>query len=260
MTTSNYNRSRFVPGGDGAVMRNVENSAIKILQESRMSSNNSRAAKTWPGNRHDTLSGRDVPIEDIDGVSAAHRRPALVPLPDSSARRIPSVGPESAKEADRPPLSFWSVVFENLMESFVLYGSSLHPNAFPVELPRMDHNIPQPADEMPPPRGPRAVVPYSASPGEVAAAHLKKMSGDLRIVSVESGFVKSDGGAPVGVIRRRARELWNLTAGLWTDWRHEREIKRAVRALAEFDDRTLRDMGIGDRAQIELTVRHGRDF
>src|SRR5882757_3403869 len=137
MTTSNYNRSRFVPGGDGAVMRNVENSAIEILQESQMLSNNSRAAETRPGNRHDALSGRDIPIEDIDGVVAGNRRLAPVPRPDSSARRISS--------------------------------------------------------------------------------------------------------------------------GIWTNWRRERAIKRAVYALAEFDDRTLREMGIPQRSQIERTVRHGRD-
>jgi hypothetical protein len=31
-------------------------------------------------------------------------------------------------------------------------------------------------------------------------------------------------------------------------WRNEREIKRAVRALTEFE--TLRDMGIRDRSQV----------
>jgi uncharacterized protein YjiS (DUF1127 family) len=259
MTASNYDRSRFVPGGDGAVMRNVENSAIEILQESRMSSNNSRAAKTRSGNRHDTLSGRDVPIEDIDGVFAAHRRPAVVPRPGSSARPIPSIGPESAKEADRPPLSLWSLVFENLMESYVLYGSSLHPTAFPVELPRMDHNIPQPADAMSPPRGPRAVVPYSARPGEMAAAHLEQTSGDAGVAFVDVGLLDSEGATSVGVVRRTARRLWNLTAAFWANWRREREIKKAVCALAEFDDRTLRDMGIRQRSEIEQTVRHGRD-
>src|SRR5882672_23503 len=258
MTASNYNRSRFVPGGDGAVMRNVENSAIKILQESRMSSNNSLTAKTWSGNRHDALSGRDVPIEDIDGVFAAHRRPALVSRPDSSGRRIPSIGPESAKEADHPPLSSWSVVFAHLMESYVLYGSSLYPNAFPVELPRMDYKGPQPADAMSPPRGPRAVAPYSASPGEVAAAHLEQTSGSAGVAFVDVGLLDSEGATSVGVVRRTARRLWNLTAGFWANWRREREIKKAVCALAEFDDRTLRDMGIRQRSEIERTVRHGR--
>ncbi len=43
------------------------------------------------------------------------------------------------------------------------------------------------------------------------------------------------------------------------DWRNEREIRRAVRALAKFDDQVLRKMGIADRSQIELTVRFCRE-
>jgi uncharacterized protein YjiS (DUF1127 family) len=48
-------------------------------------------------------------------------------------------------------------------------------------------------------------------------------------------------------------------SSLWTHWRNEREIKRAVRALTQFEDQTLRDMGIPERSQIELTVRFCRD-
>jgi uncharacterized protein YjiS (DUF1127 family) len=48
-------------------------------------------------------------------------------------------------------------------------------------------------------------------------------------------------------------------ASRWAKWRHEREVRKAVAALAEYDDRTLRDMGILDRAHIEQRVRVGRD-
>jgi uncharacterized protein YjiS (DUF1127 family) len=49
------------------------------------------------------------------------------------------------------------------------------------------------------------------------------------------------------------------TPSLWTRWKIEREVKRAARALAEFDDQTLREMGIGDRSQVEFTVRFCRE-
>jgi uncharacterized protein YjiS (DUF1127 family) len=39
----------------------------------------------------------------------------------------------------------------------------------------------------------------------------------------------------------------------------EREIRRAVDALAKLDDGTLRDIGIPDRSQIELVVRYWHD-
>ncbi|MCA1452678.1 DUF1127 domain-containing protein [Bradyrhizobium sp. BRP22] len=42
-------------------------------------------------------------------------------------------------------------------------------------------------------------------------------------------------------------------------WRREREVRKAVAALSEFDDRTLRDMGIVSRTDIEHTVRCCQD-
>ena len=41
--------------------------------------------------------------------------------------------------------------------------------------------------------------------------------------------------------------------------RRELEIKKAVAALAKLDDRTLRDIGIPQRSQIEQVVRYCRD-
>jgi uncharacterized protein YjiS (DUF1127 family) len=49
------------------------------------------------------------------------------------------------------------------------------------------------------------------------------------------------------------------TADHWAIWRREREINVAVAALSEHDDRTLRDMGIPLRSQIEQVVRQGRN-
>jgi uncharacterized protein YjiS (DUF1127 family) len=53
--------------------------------------------------------------------------------------------------------------------------------------------------------------------------------------------------------------IWRAVASEWAKRRREREIKRAVAALAEYDDRLLRDMGFSHRSQIEQTLRNGRD-
>jgi hypothetical protein len=53
--------------------------------------------------------------------------------------------------------------------------------------------------------------------------------------------------------------IWRTVAGGWARWRREREIKKAVAALAEQDDRMLRDMGILHRSRIERILRYGRD-
>jgi uncharacterized protein YjiS (DUF1127 family) len=57
----------------------------------------------------------------------------------------------------------------------------------------------------------------------------------------------------------RRRPIKTLIAAPWNRWRNEIEIRRTTRALAEFDDSTLRDLGIPDRSQIEFTVRFCRE-
>jgi uncharacterized protein YjiS (DUF1127 family) len=47
-------------------------------------------------------------------------------------------------------------------------------------------------------------------------------------------------------------------AALWNHCRDERDIRRAIRALARLDDRSLRNIGIRDRSEIEFTVRFCR--
>jgi uncharacterized protein YjiS (DUF1127 family) len=54
--------------------------------------------------------------------------------------------------------------------------------------------------------------------------------------------------------------IWRAIASRWAKWRREGEVKKAVAALAQYDDRTLRDMGIPHRSQIEQIVRDGRDY
>jgi uncharacterized protein YjiS (DUF1127 family) len=53
--------------------------------------------------------------------------------------------------------------------------------------------------------------------------------------------------------------IWRVIASRRAKWRREREVNKAVAALAQYDDRTLRDMGIPHRSQIEQMVRGGRN-
>lgn len=229
-------------------------------------SNLSLASKARTSNRQHALSGRDLPIEHIDDAHVANHKPALVPrpdLPNSNAREILSIAAEPAKETDRSPLALWSAVFAEFMEGVILYGASLHPNAsFPIERFRSDRNISQSSD-ISPPRGLDAVVPSSANPQETVTQFEydknRNASGESKLSSADAGLHEFDGAASLGGVRRSARWSCNLITGLWTYWRREREIKRAVYALERFDDRTLRDMGIHHRSQIEQTVRYCRD-
>jgi uncharacterized protein YjiS (DUF1127 family) len=58
---------------------------------------------------------------------------------------------------------------------------------------------------------------------------------------------------------RRILSLAAAARWIGARWRREREIRRAVDALAKLDDGTLRDIGIADRSQIDPVVRYCRD-
>jgi uncharacterized protein YjiS (DUF1127 family) len=115
---------------------------------------------------------------------------------------------------------WWSVVLPFLMEGFAVYGAALHPNAaFSVEAMQRTASV----------RAPRPA-----------------------------------GGQPLTDLHARRRWRWWAALGetaavLLMHWWREREINRAVAALSSYDDRTLRDLGISGRADIERVMRYCRD-
>ncbi len=138
----------------------------------------------------------------------------------------------------------WSVIL-SFMEGFVLYGAALHPAAaMPAHAIlaarndwATDRQISEPAE------------PVRSSGGDGA-----ERNGD----AVKCG----------GVLPRDAQPArrWNWlrsTGGMLTvllsHLRREREIRRTVAALMELDDRTLRDLGIHGRSEIEWAVRYFHD-
>jgi uncharacterized protein YjiS (DUF1127 family) len=238
-----------------------------------MLSSYSLVSNTRGSNRHYKLSGDDAAIKNVDRAFVDHHQRAPIARPDltnSSVRERRSIVTEPA-EMDRAPLTLWSALLGYVMEGFVLYGASVHPNAcFPIErfMERfpVDHYISQ-SGGLSPLIGCGAVVPYSADPLERVAqsehGKNRNTSGETKCSSAEAGVFEPNSFTSHGVGRWNTRWswhlYWSLIAGFRTDWRREREIKRAVYALDSFDDRTLRDMGIRHRSQIEQTVRYCRD-
>ncbi|WFU22965.1 DUF1127 domain-containing protein [Bradyrhizobium sp. CB1717] len=137
-----------------------------------------------------------------------------------------------------------SVAFA-FMEGFALYGAALHPSAaMPV------HAILAARREWEP--YPEADEP--ATPVQ---------NGDGRGTLSTGNVVKFDRILPLDVQPER-RWSWLGSAGetltvLLAHLRREREIRRAVAALTELDDRTLRDLGIRGRSDVERMVRYCRD-
>lgn len=208
-----------------------------------------QASKNQAFDRSDGFGGDD----DSHARRSAGRKLELVSrsdFVDSSAWETLPNAVDAVAEADRSSESSWSAAFTWIMEGFLLYGASLHPNsAFPIALLPAERDIPQPA-EVSPSRGFSSVGLHAESSGRTAPRAGQGAGWNI---------FGAGGGAAAGVVRRSARQPRQFIADVWTNWCREREIRRAVSALEQFDDRTLRDMGIPSRSRIDHAVRYCRD-
>ena len=169
-------------------------------------------------------------------VRSGPDRAAVQGIADTGSR--PDTEPESEVGI------FWSVLF-GLMEGFALYGAALHPTAaMPVHaiLAARKDLGPQPEDSEP-----EEPLRNSASAGPVSNGNVVKLD-QVRPIEGQS--------------TRRwhwLRVVAAKVAALFEYLRREHEIRAAVVALNDLDDRTLRDLGIRCRSEIEWTVRYCRD-
>jgi uncharacterized protein YjiS (DUF1127 family) len=158
---------------------------------------------------------------------------------------LPEPGPASTSttaRADCAPPSLWWSVLASFAEGFGAYGVALYPTGdIPVQ----------------------AILLARRESLQRPGCRDLTVTGHEREADLLSENTRLGGGSTLDV---RPPRHWNLLAliydtfaALWARWHREREIRRAVMALAQFDDRTLRDMGIASRSEIEQVVRYCHD-
>ena len=158
-------------------------------------------------------------------------------MPESGPAAISAIA-----RAGNAPTSLWWSVLAAFTEGFGAYGVALYPSAdFPVQAILVARR-----DSLQHPRS-----------RELAASR-HKPEDDLLSDNIRLGGGSARGARPPWH-RNLLASIYDTAAALWAHWRREREIKRAVVALAQFDDRTLRDMGIASRSEIEHVVRYCHD-
>ncbi|RXT45684.1 DUF1127 domain-containing protein [Bradyrhizobium betae] len=181
-------------------------------------------------------AGRLVRFDDGGLVRPGSGRSTMPGVADIGSH--PDAGPE------RDTGTFWWALAFSLMEGFALYGAALHPTAaMPVHAILAATRDRQPADAGEPPQRAR-----SSSGAEAES------TGNV----VEFDRVRPRDAQPERHwtwLRAAGETVSALTAQL----RREREIRRAIAALKDLDDRTLRDLGIRGRSEIEWTVRYCHD-
>ena len=171
-----------------------------------------------------------------------------------------------ARSATGPADTIWRSVLWFFLEGFALYGASVHwvaTTAVTAIVSEVDARQRQKSARsqrhkyislVPPAAGHRTVLEREDAVDRTASG--------TRMSSTRDGF------APPAREVDRYRfvypgwlaVIWYATTNRWAIWRRDREIKVAVAVLSDYDDRTLQDMGIPHRSQIERIVREGRNY
>ncbi|WP_445220602.1 DUF1127 domain-containing protein [Bradyrhizobium sp. Pa8] len=148
----------------------------------------------------------------------------------------------SIEEAEPPFTNLCLMALAFFMEGFAVYGASFHPTAaMPVH-----------------------IIRASATPGLTGPQRTAADGGRCGSQQQESGnaieFERAAWASAYSLRNWTWLESLAVTIStFWAHWRREREITRAVAALSQYDDRTLRDLGICGRAEIERVVRFCHD-
>jgi hypothetical protein len=174
--------------------------------------------------------------------------------------------PAAARPATASADSIWQSVFWFILEGFALYGASVHwvaTTAITAIASEVDaRHRQQPAGRER--RKSISLVPPAARAEAAVLGREDAIEGtgsETRLASRRVGF--ASGGREVDRYRfvhhGWLATVWRAITSRWVMWRREREVRKVVADLAEYDDRTLRDMGIVHRSRIEQTVRGGRN-
>lgn len=149
----------------------------------------------------------------------------------------------------------WLAVFTLFLEGCAMSAVLLHPEAaFPYkDFPVQEKTVPKgglSSSEQP---EFASLVSATAIPKPTAIEHDPSLPTEVIGTSVD--YVPAFNTRHSGY-RDALTSLWEAVAIRWKLWRREREINKTIANLAELDDRTLRDIGITDRALIRHAARY----
>ena len=188
-------------------------------------------------------------------------------LPEGS-QQIPEPSAPGAKSlpAKKPAMgqagAIWQSVLGFFLEGFALYGASLHwvaTTAVTAIASEVDARERQKLARSERQKSISLVSPAARAETTILEREdaIDRTAFGTRMPSTRDSFA-----SPAREVDRYRfvhpswlAMIWRAIASPWAKWRREREIKKAVVALAELDNRTLRDMGIPHRSQIEQIVR-----
>lgn len=262
MAAPSCDRNSISRDGDDAVIDSLQLAPANSLRENFMLKKHSSELVSRTTRLYDISGNGEAHLVFLenDNKGIAHENQAWAARPDLGRFEFAS-GHAEGDENGLTEHNTWSAKFTFLVEGFALCGASLYSTAaFPVvSFLTQEKTQQQTRFSSAERRGSMSPVSPSAIPGLRAAEQQR----DAELQPEDDGPVELDRVPALDTGRSGRwnwlRSCWETAVTLKTRWRREREIKGAVATLVELDDRTLRDMGIPDRSQIEQVVRYGRD-
>jgi hypothetical protein len=210
----------------------------------RRHSSPEQAARAAPRDR------RDIPAERLTPAAEISK---------AEAKLLPETRPAAAQPDAICPLVYWF-----FLEGFALYGASVHGLATSaLTAIAGEVGARRPPEELSWRKRRKSISLVSSAAGAEMA--VLESEGAVGRMAFGSGTPSTRDAAAREFNRYRfvhpgwLNRTWRAIASRWANWRREREIIKIVTAVAEYDDRTLRDMGFSNRSQIEQIVRNGRD-
>jgi hypothetical protein len=190
--------------------------------------NNLLKRNDFPGDSRGTVGKNPMRTARVD-LTGARSPSVIIAVPDTSPAVI-----VARPDTTQRKTTFWSSVLDYLIESFGLCGAAMHPVAL-FEPARGEETLSRPGDIR---SSERREVTSLISPAAIRHAPPPELDRPSNHVT-PAGYV-------IALSTDSPRE-------------RERKIKTTVAALAELDDRTLLDMGVPHRSQIEQVVRYCLD-
>jgi hypothetical protein len=190
---------------------------------------------------------RDIPAERLTPAAEISKAEASLP---------PETRPPMAQPDAISPLVYWF-----FLEGFALYGAAVHGLATSAFTAITDEVVARRPPELSWRKRRKSISLVSSA----ATAEMAVLESEGAIDRSRSGMPSARDATAGGFDRYRfvhpgwLNSIWRTIATRWANWRREREINKIITAVAEYDDRTLRDMGFSNRSQIEQIVRNGRD-
>jgi len=251
-----------MPGGGARRTGRARNhpSFTSNLPENLMSSSSQSANANV---RRNSVPPHALRIGARDGRGLLPDRSKQIPeSSETAAKSLPATRPATGR-AD----TIWQSVLWFFLEGFALYGASLHwvaTTAVTAIASEVDARERQKLARSERQKSISLVSPAARAETTILEREdaIDRTAFGTRMPSTRDSFA-----SPAREVDRYRfihpswlAMIWRAIVSPWAKWRREREIKKAVTALVEFDDRTLRDMGIPHRSQIEQIVRYGRDY